>query len=89
MSPDDAMGWVGALIVAPLGFVIGLICVIFRRRLARNARRGSEELVREDLPRWMRGGDWSAPSAIAILVTGILMMIASALAFLYPVLHLV
>ncbi|GAA0423255.1 hypothetical protein [Leifsonia naganoensis] len=89
MSAVDIGHWVGALIVGPFLFVIGLICVVFRQQMARNAQRGADEVAKEDLPRWIRSGNWSPASATAFLVTGIVMMVVSALVFLYALLHVV
>jgi len=89
MSADGLGHWIGALIVGPVLFMIGLSCVVFRHRIARRAKRGSDELVKEGLPRWIRGGNPTPASATAFLVTGIVMMIVSAPGFLYALLHVV
>ncbi|MEN0083709.1 MAG: hypothetical protein AAGC66_02975 [Leifsonia sp.] len=89
MSADDIGHWIGALTVWPFLFVIGLLCVVFRQRMARGAKRGADEVANEDLPRWIRAGDRSPASATAFLITGIVMMVVTALGFLYALLHVV
>jgi hypothetical protein len=89
MPADEIGRWIGALIVGPLLFVVGLISVVFRKQMARSAKRGADEVAKEDLPRWIRAGNRSPASATAFLVTGILMMVGSSLGFLYALLHVV
>ena len=89
MSTDEIGQWIGALIVGPFLFAIGLLCVVFRQRMARGANRRADEVANEDLPRWIRAGHRSPTSATAFLVTGITMMVVSALGFLYALLHVV
>lgn len=89
MPAYDIGHWIPALIVGPLLFVIGLICVIFRQQMARNSKRGADEVTKEDLPRWVRAGNRPSASATAFLVTGILLMVGSTLGFVYALLHVV
>jgi len=87
MSANDIGHWIGALIVGPFLFVIGLICVAFRQRIARSAQRGADDVAKEDLPRWIRAGNRPPASATAFLVMGTVMMVVSVLGFLYALLH--
>lgn len=89
MITHDVGRLIGALIVGPLGVVIGLICIVFRRQMARSSQRGADEAAKEDLPRWIPLGKRSPASATAFLVTGIAMMLVSALSFLYALLQVI
>lgn len=75
--------------VCPIGFLAGLALVVFRRRFVRNVEKPAEnQEIEQDVPRWMRGGNWSAPSRTTVLVVGIAMMVASTVFFSAALLRL-
>lgn len=88
MVTSELIRWVGALVVCPIGFLAGLATVVFRRRFVKNIEKASEDQkLEQDVPRWMRGGNWSPPSRTTVLVVGIAMMVASTTFFSAALLH--
>lgn len=88
MATSEVIRWVGALVVCPIGLLAGLALVVFRRRFVKNVEKAAEgQELEQDVPRWMRGGNWSAPSSTTVMVVGIAMMVASTVFFSAALLH--